>query len=95
VPHELAPDLTALTGQIMQRREDKGSSLRFEAADTHKMRHGLAADDASQKMRAALEKGREALVATQAERVWQVEEMRKAQELRNMFKPGHGPGLER
>jgi ATP-dependent exoDNAse (exonuclease V) alpha subunit len=30
VPRELAPDLTALTGQIVRQRDDKGSSLRFE-----------------------------------------------------------------
>jgi hypothetical protein len=96
VPRELAPDLTALTGQIVRQREDKGSSLRFETAETYNMRHGLAADAASQKMRAALEKGREALVAAQAERVRlrlrQAEELRKAQEVKHTLKP-RGPIL--
>ncbi len=89
VPRELAPDLTALTGQIVRQREDKGSSLRFEAAETYNIRHGLAADAASQKMRAVLEKGREALIAAQAERarLRQAEELRKALELKHTFKP--------
>jgi hypothetical protein len=94
VPRELAPDLTALTGQIVRQREDKGSSLRFEAAETYNIRHGLAADAASAKLRAVLEKGREALVAAQAERarLCQVEELRKAQELKHTLKP-RGPIL--
>jgi Ti-type conjugative transfer relaxase TraA len=95
VPRELAPDLTALTGQIVRQREDKGSSLRFETAETYNVRHGLAADAASQKMRAVLEKGREALIAAQAERarLRQVEELEKAQELRHTLRPGRGPSL--
>jgi hypothetical protein len=94
VPRELAPDLTALTGQIMRQREDKGASLRFEAAPTRRANSGLAADAASQKLRASLEKGREALVAAQAERARQAEEMKKAQELRNALRP-RGPRLGR
>jgi Ti-type conjugative transfer relaxase TraA len=39
VPRELAPDLTALTGQIVRQREDKGSSLRFETAETYNVSH--------------------------------------------------------
>jgi Ti-type conjugative transfer relaxase TraA len=94
VPRELAPDLAALTGQIVRQREDKGSSLRFETDETYNVRHGLAADAASAKMRAALDKGREALVAAQAERVRlrQVEELRKAQELKHTLRP-RGPTL--
>jgi ATP-dependent exoDNAse (exonuclease V) alpha subunit len=91
VPRELAPDLTALTGQIMRQREDKGASLRFEAAQTNRAHSGLAAD---QKLRASLEKGREALIAAQAERARQAEEMRKAQELRSALRP-RGPRLGR
>jgi hypothetical protein len=94
VPRELAPDLAALTGQIVRQREDKGASLRFETAETHNIRHGLAADAASQKMRAALDKGREALIAAQAERarLRQIEELRKAQELKHTLRP-RGPSL--
>lgn len=68
VPRELASDLAALTGLVMRQREDKGSSLRFEAADA-----------ASQKLRAALEKGREVLTAAQAERarLRQIEELKR------------------
>jgi hypothetical protein len=40
----VAPDLTALTGQVMRQREDKGSSLRFEAAETYDMRHRLGGE---------------------------------------------------
>lgn len=92
VPRELAPDRAALTGQIMRQREDKGSSLRFEAAQTNRKYPGMAAAD--QKLRASLEKGREALIAAQAERARQAEEMRKAQELRNTLRP-RGPRLGR
>jgi Ti-type conjugative transfer relaxase TraA len=91
VPRELAPDLTALTGQIMRQREDKGASLRFEAAQTNRAHSGLAAD---QKLRASLEKGREALIAAQAERARQAEKMREAQELRDTLRP-RGPRLGR
>jgi Ti-type conjugative transfer relaxase TraA len=94
VPRELAPDLTALTGQIMRQREDKGSSLRFKAVDTKKMRQGLADDAASQKIRAALEKGRETLIAAKAERLRRAEELRKDQELRHTLRP-RGPSLGR
>jgi hypothetical protein len=81
----------------MRQREDKGSSLRFEAAETYNLRHGLAADAASQKLRATLEKGREVLtVAAQAERarLWQAEELRKAQELKHTLRP-RGPSMGR
>lgn len=94
VPRELAPDLTALTGQIMRQREDKGASLRFEAAPSRRTNSGPAADAADQKLRASLEKGREALIAAQAERARQAEEMRKAQEQRNALRP-RGPRLGR
>jgi hypothetical protein len=45
-------------------------------------------------MRAALDKGREALIATQAERarLRQVEELRKAKELKHTLRP-RGPRL--
>ncbi len=97
VPRELAPDLTVLTGQIMRQREDNGSSLRFEAAENHHVRQGLAANAASEKLRGALEKGREALIAAQAERVRLrlIEEMKKAQELKHTLRPGRGPRLGR
>lgn len=91
VPRELAPDLAALTGQIMRQREDKGASLRFEATQTNRAHSGVTGD---QKLRASLEKGREALIAAQAERARQAEEMRKAQELRNALRP-RGPRLGR
>jgi Ti-type conjugative transfer relaxase TraA len=101
VPRELAPDLATLSGQIVRQREDKGSSLRFEAAETYNIRHGLAADAASQKMRAALDKGREVLIAAragrerqiEAERLRRVEELRKAQELKQTLKPSRGPTM--
>jgi hypothetical protein len=95
VPRELAPDLTALTGQIMRQRENKGSSLRFEAAQPHRRHSGLAADAASQKLRGALEKGREALIAAQAERARQAEEMRTAQEQSHTLGRGRGPSRGR
>jgi pimeloyl-ACP methyl ester carboxylesterase len=95
VPRELAPDMVALTGQIMRQREDKGSSLRFEAAGTHRAGQDLAANSASQKMRAALEKGREALTAAQAERAQRFEELRKAREQSQTLSPGRGKGLGR
>ena len=94
VPRELVPDLAALTGQIMRQREDKGASLRFEASPHRRAQSGPAADAAEQKLRASLEKGRETLIAAQAERARQAEEMRKAQELRNTLKP-RGPRLGR
>jgi Ti-type conjugative transfer relaxase TraA len=94
VPRELAPDLAALTGQIMRQREDKGASLRFEAAPHRRAQSGPAADAAEQKLRTSLEKGRETLIAAQAERARQAEEMRKAQELRNTLRP-RGPRLGR
>lgn len=89
VSRELAPDLTALTGHIFRLREDKRSSLRFETAETYSRRHGLAAAAANQKMRVTLQKGREALIAAQADRarLRQVEELRNAQELKHMLKP--------
>jgi hypothetical protein len=100
VPRELAPDMIALTGQILRQREDKGSSLRFETAETYEMRHGQAAETASQKMRAVLEKGREVLKAGQAERgrieaetLRQAEELRKAQEPSPMLRLGRGPRM--
>jgi CHASE3 domain sensor protein len=64
------------------------------AAETYSTRHGLAADAASQKMRAALDKGREVMIAAQAERarLQQTEELRKAQELKHTFRP-RGPSL--
>ncbi len=81
-------------------REDKGSSLRFEAAEVYNTRHGLAADAASQKIGAVLEKGREVLTAAQAERerieaerLRQAEELKKAQELKRTFRPGRGPSM--
>jgi hypothetical protein len=103
VPRELAPDLTALTGQILRQREDKGSSLRFETAKTFDMRHGQAAATASQKMRTVLEKGREVLKAGQAERaerqrieaegLRQAEDLKKAQRLRQGPRQGRGPSF--
>lgn len=91
VPRELAPDLTALTSQIMRQREDKGASLRFEVTQTNRAHSGVTGD---QKLRASLEKSRETLIAAQAERARQAEEMRKAQELRNTLMP-RGPRLGR
>lgn len=94
VPRELAPDLTALTGQVMRQRDDKGSSLRFEAAEAYDMRHRLGGELFSQKLRATLEKGREVLTAAaQAERLRQAEELRKAQELKHTLRPGRGPRM--
>ena len=85
VPRELAPDLMAPTSQVMRQSDDKGSSLRFEAAEEYDMRHRLGGELFSQKLRAMLEKGREVLAAAaQAEReqLRQTEELRKAQELK-------------
>ncbi|OYV57967.1 MAG: hypothetical protein B7Z71_11490, partial [Acidocella sp. 21-58-7] len=97
VPRELAPDLTALTGQVMRQREDKGSSLRFEAAEAYDMRHRLGGELFSQKLRATLEKGREVLTAAaqaERERLRQAEELRKAQELKHTLRP-RGPRIGR
>ena len=95
VPRELAPDLTALTGQVMRHREDKGSSLRFEAAEAYDMRHRLGGELFSQKLRATLEKGREVLTAAaKAERERQAEELRKAKELKHTLRP-RGPSMGR
>jgi Ti-type conjugative transfer relaxase TraA len=92
VPRELAPDMAMLTGQIMRQREDKGSSLRFGVTEANPARHGLTADAASQRLRTALEKGREVLIAGQVERVRQrqIEEQRKAQEPRHTRGQGLG-----
>jgi Ti-type conjugative transfer relaxase TraA len=97
VPRELAPDLTALTGQVMRQREDKGSSLRFETAEAYDMRHRLGGELFSQKLRATLEKGREVLTAAaqaERERLRQAEELRKAQELKHTLRP-RGPSMGR
>jgi ATP-dependent exoDNAse (exonuclease V) alpha subunit len=97
VPRELAPDLTALTGQVMRQREDKGSSLRFEAAEAYDMRHRLGGELFSQKLRATLEKGREVLTAAaqaEQERLRQAEELRKAEELKHTLRP-RGPSMGR
>ena len=97
MPRELAPDLTALTGQIVRQRDDKGSSLRFEAAEAYDMRHRLGGELFSQKLRATLEKGREVLTAAaQAERarLQEAEELKKAQELKHTLKP-RGPSMGR
>jgi Ti-type conjugative transfer relaxase TraA len=91
VPRELAPDLTALTGQVMRQREDKGSSLRFEAAEAYDMRHRMGGELFSQKLRATLEKGREVLTAAaQAER----ERLRQAEDLKHTLRP-RGPSMGR
>jgi hypothetical protein len=66
VPRELAPDLTVLTGQIMRHREDKGSSLRFEARAAHGQRQGLDAQSANERLLKSLEQGREVLAAAKA-----------------------------
>jgi Ti-type conjugative transfer relaxase TraA len=100
VPRDLAPDLAALAGQIVAKRADRGSSLRFEAARTYHARHEVAAQTARQKFRSAIEGSREALAAAkaereriEAERLRQAEELRKAQELRRG--PGRGPSMGR
>lgn len=53
------------------------------------MRHGLAVDAASAKMRVAQEKGREVVTAAQAERarLRQVDELRKNQEFCHELTP--------
>jgi hypothetical protein len=55
------------------------------AAETYNLRHSLAADGASTKMHGALDKGREAMLAAQAERarLRQIEELKKPQELKH------------
>jgi Ti-type conjugative transfer relaxase TraA len=95
VPRELAPDLTALTSQVMRQRGDKGSSLRFEAAEAYDMRHRMGGELFSQKLRATLEKGREVLTAAaqaERERLRQAEELRKVQELKYTLRPS-GPTM--
>ncbi len=64
--------------------------MRFGSAETFNVRHGLAADAASAKMRAALETGPKVLIPARAERarLWQIEELRNA----HSFKP-RGPML--
>jgi hypothetical protein len=91
----VAPDLTALTGQVMRQREDKGLPLWFEAFEAYDMRHRMGGELFSQKLRAVLEKGREVLTAAaQAERERQAEELRKAHELKHTLRP-RGPSMGR
>jgi hypothetical protein len=59
-------------------------------------RQGLDGDDARQKLRKALDKGREVLIAAQAERdrLRQAGELRKTQELKHTLRP-RGPCMGR
>jgi Ti-type conjugative transfer relaxase TraA len=57
VPRDLAPDLDALAEQILRRRDDRGSSLRFATAEEYQARQQQAAT-ASKVFRAALDNSR-------------------------------------
>ena len=98
VPRELVPpDLAALTGQVMRQREDKGSSLRFETAETYNMPPtGWQRMPPARSCVPCWRRGREALIAAQAERarLRQIEELLKAQEVKHTLRP-RGPSFGR
>jgi Ti-type conjugative transfer relaxase TraA len=97
VPRELAADLATLSRQIMRQREDRGSSLRFDAVPAREPRQGLDGEDARAKLGKALDHGREVLTAAaqaERERLRQAEELRKAHELKHTLKP-RGPSMGR
>jgi Ti-type conjugative transfer relaxase TraA len=96
VPRELAPNLAALAGQIVAKRADRGSSLRFETAGPHHERREVASQSANRKFRAAIEGSREALTAAKAERERiEAERLRQTEELRKTRELGQGPRLGR
>jgi hypothetical protein len=65
----------------MRQREDRGSSLRFEAATARGPRQGLDAEDAQQKLRQALDRGREVLTAAKARAAVEAERQRQKENL--------------
>ena len=73
VPRDLAPGLEALAGQILRRRDDRGSSLRFLTAEEYQARHERLAAAARETMRAALAGSRavRAKAARKRELRWQ------------------------
>jgi Ti-type conjugative transfer relaxase TraA len=95
VPRELAPDLATLSGQIMRQREDRGSSLRFEAVAARGLRQGLDAGDARQKLGKALDHGREVLTAAKARAAMEAERQRQVKKLNQDHRLGRRPTLGR
>jgi ATP-dependent exoDNAse (exonuclease V) alpha subunit len=95
VPRDLAPDLATLSGQIMRQREDRGSSLRFEAVAARGPRQGLDGEDARQKLSKALDHGREVLTAAKARAAIEAERQRQVEKLNQGHRLGRGPRLGR
>lgn len=93
VPRELAPDLAALTGQIVRQREDKGSSLRFEVRAAPGQRQGLDAQSANERLRQSFERGRQVLANAKVRATLEAERQRQVQELKRGL--DQGPRLGR
>ena len=68
VPRDLAPDLDALAEQILRRRDDRGSSLRFATAEEYQARERQRAVTASEAFRAALDRSRALRAAKAAQK---------------------------
>lgn len=66
VSRDLAPDLAALAEQILRRRDDRGSSLRFATAEDYQARQEQRATAASETFRAALATSRNVRAAKAA-----------------------------
>ena len=66
VPRDLAPDLDALAEQILRRRDDRGSSLRFATAEDYQARQQQRAATASKVFRDALATSRKVRAAKAA-----------------------------
>lgn len=77
----------------MRQREDKGSSLRFDARAAPGQRQELEAQTANERLRKSLERGREALVAAKARATREAEKQRRAQEQNQRL--DRGPRLGR
>jgi len=93
VPRDLAPDLSALVGQIVRKREDRGASLRFEAADAYCERQAIEAQSISQQFRTAIEVSQAALMAAKAERerlLIEAERQRQVEELQRVSETNKG-----
>ena len=73
VPRDLAPDLDALSEQILRRRDDRGSSLRFATAEDYQARQQQRAATASKVFRAALDRSRAVRAAKAAQKRLQSE----------------------
>jgi ATP-dependent exoDNAse (exonuclease V) alpha subunit len=68
VSRDLAPDLEALAEQILRRRDDRGSSLRYATAEDYQARHEQRATAARETFRAALATSRNVRAAAKAAR---------------------------